>query len=118
MSLFFFGQRRQKGEILKHERMLVRVERIDPAQSSSLPAEYNERSHIRTRLKRPWQEYYVVARAGTNESKHIVLQIHKSHVTPFKDQWRLTPANSCYHTCAYGEDVTVGNSTGSGGYSR
>jgi len=85
MSLFFFGQRREKGEILKHERMLVRVERIDPDQSSSLPAEYNEGSHIKTRLKRPWREYYVVARAGTNESKYIVLQIHKSRVhTPFK----------------------------------
>jgi len=117
MSLFFFGQRRQKGEILKHERMLVRVERIDPDQSPSLAAEYNESSHIKTRLKRPWREYYVVARAGTNESKHIVLQIHKSRVPHSKNQWRLIPANSGDHTYSYREDGTMGNSTGSGGHS-
>jgi len=85
MSLFLFGQRRGKGEILKHERMLVRVERIDPDQSASLPTEYNESSHIKTRLKRPWREYYVVARAGSNESKHVVLQIHKSRVSVSSD---------------------------------
>lgn len=80
MSIFLFGQRRGKGEVLKHERMLVRVERIDPEQSASLPAEYNESSDIKTRLKRPWREYYVVVRAGSDDSKHIVLQIHKSRV--------------------------------------
>jgi hypothetical protein len=74
---YFFGRRRAEGEILKAERMLVRIERIDDA-AAPLPREYNEGSHVRTRLKRVWREYYVVACAG--ESKHITLHIHKSRV--------------------------------------
>ena len=41
MSLNLFGRRRGKGEILKAERMLVRIEVIDNP-NQSLPAEYNE----------------------------------------------------------------------------
>jgi len=73
----FFGRQRADGEILKAERMLVRIESIDDAEAN-LPKEYSEGSHVKTLLKRVWREYYVVARAG--ESKHITLHIHKSRV--------------------------------------
>ena len=79
MSLNLFGRRRGKGEILKAERMLVRIEVIDNP-NQSLPAEYNEGNSVDTRLKREWREYYVVARAPHDEHKHIVLHIHKSRV--------------------------------------
>jgi hypothetical protein len=74
--MFFLGRRRADGEILKAERMLVRIERIDD--TTQLPNEFNEGSHVDTQLKRVWREYYVVARAGT--AQHIVLHIHKSRV--------------------------------------
>jgi len=77
---FFFGRRRADGEILKAERMLVRIASIDDAEAK-LPKEYSEGSHVNTRLKRVWREYYVVARVG--ESKHITLHIHKSRVDAF-----------------------------------
>jgi hypothetical protein len=80
MSLFFSGRQRAMGEILRAERMLVRIERIDN-NNANLPKEYNERTSLKTRLKRPWREYYVVARAGQTDSKHIVLYIHKSKVS-------------------------------------
>ena len=73
------GLARSKGEILKAERMLVRIERIDDP-NQRIPKEFNESTSIKTRLKRAWQEYYVVARAAQNNSKHIVLHIHKSRV--------------------------------------
>jgi hypothetical protein len=77
MSLLL-GRRKGRGEILKAERMLVRIERIDNPQEK-LPAEYNENNRVHTRLKRGWREYYVVARAAA-ESRHIVLHIHKNRV--------------------------------------
>ena len=80
MSLNLFGRSRNTGEILKAERMLVRIERIDNP-NQSFPAEYNEENTLATRLKREWREYYVVARAPHDEHKHIVLHIHKSRVT-------------------------------------
>jgi|SRR5579859_4796216 len=79
MSLNLFNRRRGKGEILKAERMLVRIERIDNP-NQIFPAEYNEAHSLNTRLKRVWKEYYVVARAPHDENKHIVLHIHKSRV--------------------------------------
>jgi|SRR5947207_2197355 len=79
MSLLQFGQGQTKGEILKAERMLVRIERIDNP-IEKVPEDYNEGTSVKTRLKRPWREYYVVARQGQNDSKHVVLHIHKSRV--------------------------------------
>jgi len=79
MSLLQFGRGRNKGEILKAERMLVRIERIDNP-NEKVPEDYNEGTSVKTRLKRPWREYYVVARQGQNDSKHVVLHIHKSRV--------------------------------------
>lgn len=84
MSLFLFGRQRAKGEILKAERMLVRIERIDN-NNAKLPKEYNEKTSVKTRLKRPWREYYVVARAGQTDSKHVVLHIHKSNVSLIRE---------------------------------
>jgi hypothetical protein len=79
MSLFLFGRRRNKGEILKAERMLVRIERIDDP-NERISEDYNEESTVKTSLKRAWREYYVVARAGQGESKYVILHIHKSRV--------------------------------------
>jgi hypothetical protein len=78
MSLLL-GRRKGKGEIIKAERILVRIERIDNPKQK-LPAEYNENNSVDTRLKREWREYYVVARAA-EESKHIFLHIHKNRVS-------------------------------------
>jgi hypothetical protein len=79
MSLNPFLRRRGQGEILKAERMLVRIERIDN-QNQKLPADYNEGTTVDTRLKQAWREYYVVARIGHNANKHVTLYIHKSRV--------------------------------------
>jgi hypothetical protein len=79
MSLLRFDRGRNKGEILKAERMLVRVEQIDDP-IEKVPEDYNEGTSMKTRLKRAWREYYVVARQGQNDSKHVVLHIHKSRV--------------------------------------
>jgi hypothetical protein len=78
MSTLSFGYERER-EILKAERMLVRIERIDNV-GENIPREYTEKSNVHTRLKRPWREYYVVARAGSTEPKRIVLHIHKDRV--------------------------------------
>ena len=80
MSLNLLGRRRQKGEILKAERMLVRIERIDNL-NAKIPVEFTEQSKVDTRLKREWREYYVVARAPHDEIKDVVLHIHKNRVT-------------------------------------
>jgi len=79
MTFNLFGRQREVGEILKAERMLVRIELIDDV-NAKIPKEYTENTRIETRLKRAWREYYVVARAGANESKHIILHIHKNRV--------------------------------------
>ena len=79
MSLNPILRRRGQGEILKAERMLVRIERIDNP-NQKLPADYNEGTSVDTRLKRAWREYYVVARIGQNANKHVTLYIHKSRV--------------------------------------
>ena len=88
MSVLLFGRRRNKGEILKAERMLVRIERIDDP-NQKIPEDYNEETSIKTRLKRSWREYYVVARAGESDSKHVVLHIHKSRVFTPSMVWIL-----------------------------
>jgi hypothetical protein len=68
-----------QGEILKAERMLVRIERIDNS-NQLFPSEYTEQSRISTRLKREWREYYVVARAPHDTYAHVILHVHKSRV--------------------------------------
>jgi hypothetical protein len=79
MSLNYLPRRKQKGEILKAERMLVRIERIDNP-NAKLPREFTEQSKVDRRLKREWREYYVVARAPHDIVKHVVLHIHKNRV--------------------------------------
>ena len=81
MSLHLFG-RDKKGEILKAERMLVRIEQVDDP-NERIPQDYNEGTNVKTRLKRAWREYYVVARAGSGkkDSNHVVLHINKSRVS-------------------------------------
>jgi hypothetical protein len=108
MSLNPILRRRGQGEILKAERMLVRIERIDNP-NQKLPADYNEGTSVDTRLKRAWREYYVVARIGQNASKHVTLYIHKSRVvSPFSG---LMIANSCDDAYAYWQGCSVGNQT-------
>jgi hypothetical protein len=79
MSALLFGRRREEGEILKAERMLVRIERIDNA-GENIPQDYTEKSTVHTRLKRAWREYYVVARASSSKSKHVILHIYNNRV--------------------------------------
>lgn len=79
MSLPPLGSQEPRGDILMAERMLIRIERIDN-RNEQLPKQYNESTSVKTRLKRPWREYYVVARPGEEDSKHVILHIHKSRV--------------------------------------
>jgi hypothetical protein len=74
-----FSRGGNKGEILKAERMLVRIERIDDP-NEKVPEDYTEGTSVKTRLKRAWREYYVVARQGQIDSKLVVLHIHKNRV--------------------------------------
>jgi len=95
MSLNLPLRRRQKGEILKAERMLVRIERIDNP-NANLPREFTEQSKVDSRLKREWREYYVVARAPHDEIKHVVLYIHKNRVHGIKMRELIVEDSSDY----------------------
>jgi hypothetical protein len=102
-----FFKRRAKGEILKAERMLVRIERIDNP-NQKLPKEYNEGTSVNTRLKRAWREYYVVARIGQSDDKHVTLYIHKSRVCP---DGLLIVAYPRDDSDTYWQESTVGDSS-------
>ncbi|KAL8996210.1 MAG: hypothetical protein Q9169_004232 [Polycauliona sp. 2 TL-2023] len=76
--------RAHPGEIVKTEKMLVR---IDTA-SQQLPEEYDENSSVKTesRTLEKWREYVVVCREGRQEDESdFVIQLYKSRVIPAKE---------------------------------
>ena len=66
------------GEILKMERMLVRVELT----SQPLPDNFDENASMKvvTKLIEKWQEFFVVCRETTTEGAEVLLQFYKSRV--------------------------------------
>ncbi|KAI9756537.1 MAG: hypothetical protein M4579_003796 [Chaenotheca gracillima] len=68
------------GEIVKVERMLVRVDTT--AQSVSDDYDENESMRIETKTIEKWREYIVVCRASSSEEAEYVLQLYKTRVIP------------------------------------
>ncbi|OJD23260.1 hypothetical protein ACJ73_05385 [Blastomyces percursus] len=69
------------GEIIRAERMLVR---IDTTKMQSLPNDFSENNSIKieTRISEKWREYLVVCRQGTDEETPITLHLYKTRVIP------------------------------------
>ncbi|PLB53368.1 PH domain protein [Aspergillus steynii IBT 23096] len=71
----------QDGEIIKTERMLVRVEET---RQDNLPHDFSEHDSMRmeTRVVDNWREYLVVCRAAADPAAPFSLQMYKTHVIP------------------------------------
>lgn len=71
----------QEGEIVKAEKMLVRVEET---QKKNLPKDYNEHDSLKTetRLVDRWREFLVVCRKLTDKHAPYSLQMYKTRVIP------------------------------------
>lgn len=71
----------QKGEIIKAERMLVRVEQT---MQRDLPDDYTENDSMRmeTRVVDKWREFLVVCRMADEEYAPFTLQMYKTRVVP------------------------------------
>ncbi|KAF1811605.1 hypothetical protein P152DRAFT_508126 [Eremomyces bilateralis CBS 781.70] len=76
-----FRRRRQEGQIVKMEKMLIRV---DLSPDTKLPADYDENcsEKIITRTLEKWREYMVVCREGGEDGAGFVLQIYETRVIP------------------------------------
>ena len=68
------------GEILKMEKMLVRMDTT----RETLPEEYdeNESQRVTTKTIEKWREYMVVCREATTEDADFLLQLYKTRVIP------------------------------------
>ncbi|KAJ5106026.1 hypothetical protein NUU61_003373 [Penicillium alfredii] len=71
----------QDGEIVKAERMLVRVEE---SLQDNLPADYSENDSLRmeTRVVDKWREFLVVCRKSSEEHTPFALQMYRTRVIP------------------------------------
>lgn len=72
------------GEIVKMERMLVRVDTT----MQELPEDYDENDSLKTeaRTVEKWREYIVVCRESANEDAQFFIQMYKTRVIPAKEQ--------------------------------
>ncbi|PGG95492.1 hypothetical protein AJ79_10029 [Helicocarpus griseus UAMH5409] len=70
-----------EGEIIRAERMLVR---IDATRRQTLPEDFSENDSVKveTRISEKWREYLVVCRQGTDEDTPFTLQLYKTRVIP------------------------------------
>ncbi|KAH1443519.1 hypothetical protein KXV81_009358 [Aspergillus fumigatus] len=80
------GNRRQRrklreGEIIRAERMLVRVE---VAVQKELPNDYTENDSLRleTKVVESWREFLVVCRVISDAESSVALQMYKTRVVP------------------------------------
>ena len=76
-----FRQRKEKpGEMIKMEKMLVRVD----ATLQDIPDDYDENAalKIESNMVEKWREYVVVCRERINEEADLTLQLYKSRVIP------------------------------------
>ena len=74
--------RLQDGEIVKMEKMLVRV---DISSGPEQPEDdFNEKDHqrVETRMTEKWREYEMVCRESGNDNAVLALQMYKSRVIP------------------------------------
>ncbi|KAJ5818099.1 hypothetical protein N7474_003690 [Penicillium riverlandense] len=71
----------QDGQIIKAEKMLVRIEET---LQGELPADYNENDSLRmeTRAVDKWREFLVVCRKSSLEHTPFVLQMYRTRVIP------------------------------------
>ena len=71
------------GEIVKMEKMLVRVD----STMQDLPSDFNENDSLKTsaRTVEKWREFVVVCRESTTEGAEFALQMYKTRVIPSKE---------------------------------
>ena len=80
--------RNHPGEIVKMEKMLVRVE----STLQKLPVDYNENDSLKTesRIVDKWKEFVVVCRESTENNCDFSIQMYKSRVIPAVEQTHLS----------------------------
>ena len=78
----------QPGEIVKMEKMLVRVD----STMQKLPSEYNENDSLKTesRIVEKWREFVVVCRESTDQESDFLIQMYKSRVIPAIEKPRVS----------------------------
>ncbi|RHZ44043.1 sporulation-specific 71 family protein [Aspergillus thermomutatus] len=105
------GNRQQRrtpreGEIIRAERMLVRVEETV---QKELPNDYNENDCVRmeTKIAESWREFLVVCRITSDGESPVALQMYKTRVVPEiqKSGSRIRP----YHEIALNRKNTKVN---------
>ncbi|KAL2818910.1 Pleckstrin homology domain-containing protein [Aspergillus granulosus] len=71
----------EEGEVIKAERMLVRVEETV---QDDLPEDYSEVDSLRmeTRVQDNWREFLVVCRSAADKDAPFTLQMYKTRVIP------------------------------------
>ncbi|KAL4921986.1 Pleckstrin homology domain-containing protein [Aspergillus aurantiobrunneus] len=71
----------EEGEVIKTEKMLVRVEET---LQEELPEDYSEFDSLRmeTRVQDNWREFLVVCRATSDKEAPFTLQMYKTRVVP------------------------------------
>ena len=72
------------GEIVKMEKMLVRVD----STMQELPIDYDENDSLKTsaRIVEKWREFVAVCRESTTDDADFSLQLYKTRVIPSKDE--------------------------------
>ena len=72
------------GEIVKMEKMLVRVD----STMQELPPDYNENDSLKTsaRTVEKWREFVVVCRESTTDDVEFCIQLYKTRVIPSKEE--------------------------------
>ncbi|MCJ1262887.1 hypothetical protein MMC22_002757 [Lobaria immixta] len=80
--------RKHPGEIVKMEKMLVRVD----STMQQLPTDYNENDSLKTesRTVDKWREFVVVCRESTEDDSDFSIQMYKSRVIPAIEQTHLS----------------------------
>ncbi|KAL3438286.1 Pleckstrin homology domain-containing protein [Aspergillus tetrazonus] len=102
---WFSRHRVEVGEIIKAEKMLIRVE--ETAQDE-LPEDYSEFDSLRmeTRVQDNWREFLVVCRSTSDKEAPYTLQMYKTRVIPkIQEQGRASP----YHEIALGRKTSKVN---------
>ncbi|KAI9833925.1 MAG: hypothetical protein M1819_003434 [Sarea resinae] len=76
--------RKHNGEIVKLEKMLVRIE----STQRELPNDYDENDSMKTesRIIEKWKEFVVVCREKDDQNADLFLQIYQSRVIPAVDR--------------------------------
>ncbi|KAL4907923.1 hypothetical protein BDW74DRAFT_166510 [Aspergillus multicolor] len=95
----WFSRRKvEAGEVIKAEKMLVRVEETV---QDELPEDYSEFDSLRmeTRVQDNWREFLVVCRSTSDKVAPFMLQMYKTRVVPkIQEQGKASP----HHEIALG----------------